>query len=260
MFDTSKINKSILNLSNYTEIEKHILKYAYDLIDKNYCKEIFSVEITDFNKDNIKDVIIKYINIDNNNVTRTMKLYQSTSIKMIPKGIYERQNMKLFGKALEGNNFPTIDKEISITKSINKTEENNIKSKIIKQTKTISKEKAKYVPPKVTRTEEKKTFNIYVPPTRKEGEAYIIPTYKVKIINIGYDFTKEDIINLCSSYGSVRDCYIPINNYGKNKGNNKGFAIVKFSSNIEVDNCIENVNNMRYEGMILKAEKNIRKN
>ena len=116
MIDTSKINTTILNQSNYNEIEKHILKYAYDLIDENYCKEIFSVEITEFDKDNIKEFIIKYINIDNNNVTRTMKLHQSTSIKMIPRGIYERRNIKPFGKALEGNNFPMIDKEISITK------------------------------------------------------------------------------------------------------------------------------------------------
>ena len=48
MFDTSKINQSVLNQSNYNEIEKHILKYAYDLIEDNYCKEIFLVEITNF--------------------------------------------------------------------------------------------------------------------------------------------------------------------------------------------------------------------
>ena len=255
MIETSKINPEILNYPNYNEIKKHILKYTYDLIDDNYCKEILSAEITDFDEDNIKDLIIKYINIDNNIVTRTTKLRQSTIIKKIPKGVYERQNIKPFGKALEGNNSPMLEKEIYITKSINKTEENNIKSKIKKQNKVINKEKTKYVPPKLGNITEKKTFNKYVPPTRKDGQAYKMPVYKVKIINIGYDFTNDDIINLCSNYGNIRDCYIPFFSYGKSKGKNKGYAIVKFSSSKEVDDCIKNVNNMRYESMILKAEK-----
>jgi len=255
MVETSKINQEILNSSNYNKIEEHIINYAYDLIDEDNCKKILSAEITDFDKDNIKSFIIKYLNKENKNVTRTIKIKQSTIIKMIPRGVYERQNIKPFGKALESNNFPMLDKEIFITKSINKTEENNIKSKIIKENKVINKEKTKYVPPKLANIEEKKTFNKYVPPTRKDGQAYKMPVYKVKIINISYETTKEDIIELCCEYGHIFDCYIPFFTYGRNKGNNKGYAIVKFSNSTEVNNCIENVNNMKYENMILTAEK-----
>ena len=118
MIETSKINPKILNNPNYNEIEKHIFKYTYDLIDDNYCKEILSVEITDFNEDNIKDLIIKYVNIDNNIVTRTTKLRQSTIIKKIPKGVYERQNIKPFGKASEGNNFPMLERYYNFLENI----------------------------------------------------------------------------------------------------------------------------------------------
>ena len=128
MFDTSKLNNEILNLSNCDEIKKHICDYAFDLINKDYCKEILSGEISDFDKDDIKEFIIKYINIKNENVTRKIKIKQYLKKTRYAKGVYDRLSIIPFGKALEGNNSPTIENEITITKTLNKTIENNIKS------------------------------------------------------------------------------------------------------------------------------------
>ena len=66
------------------------------------------------------------------------------------------------------------------------------------------------------------------------------------------DSEEEDIRLLCEEFGTVVNCCIP--KYYKS-GKKKDFAIVKFSNLDGMLNCLENVNNMKYNNMILKANK-----
>lgn len=254
MTNSSKFTEELKNNDNYEQIFKHIQLHALDLLEENYCKEIFSAKITNFNDENIKDFIVKYKNIDDNIVTRKIKIQKNYIKTKISKGVLDRQNIKPFGKALDGNNQPTLDKLISISKPI-QIKKANIQT-IIKENKNLKVKPEKYVPPKSSNLSKPIKFNKYIPPSRKEGFSMPkLPQFKIKITNIGYDFTEEDIGNLCSNYGEVLNVYIPTFRGGKNDGKNKGFALVKFKNLNDMNNCLQNVNEMRYEGMILKANK-----
>ena len=173
----------------------------------------------------------------------------------ILKRVHDRKDIKPFGKAMNENNNPTIDKQIEIQKTISNIKINNENSrkKKLESKKVVTKQK--YKPPTVTSNNTSKKINVYVPPTRKTSNKAAMPSNKVKIINIDSDTTIDDIKDLCYEFGNVINCYIPTFNFGNKKGKNKGFAIVKFNTGLERDKCIENINNMKYNSMILKAEK-----
>lgn len=245
----SKFNLELLKLPNFDEIEKNINQHANDLIENNECKKIIDVIIELEN--NSKNLIIKYININNQIIKRTIKI----KINKILKRVLERQNITPFGKAINGNNKPVIDKEITIEKSINKKIENN-KESIIKAN-TVEKTVVKYKPPGFSKSNiETPQFNKYVPPsTTIDGKQYRVPQFKIKISNIDGDSEEEDIKFLCEQYGQVLNCYIPKFYNGKKKGQKKDFAIVKFNKLDDMMECLEKVNNMKYNNMILKAIK-----
>lgn len=254
MTNSSKFTEELKAIDNYEQILKHTQLYAFDLLEENYCKEIFSAEITNFDEDNIKNFILKYKNIDDNIVTRKIKLKKSFIKTKISKGVLERQKIKPFGKALDGNNQPTLDQLMSISKPI-PIKNANIET-IIKENKNLKVKPKKYIPPKASNLSKPIKFNKYVPPSQKEGfSAPKLPQFKIKITNIGFDFTEEEIGDLCGNYGDVLNVYIPTFRGGKNDGKNKGFALVKFKNLNDMNNCLQNVNEMRYEGMILKANK-----
>lgn len=251
------MNKFSDNILKNTEIDvfkEHVDTYARDLIDDNYCKQICNIEITDYNKNNIKELIIKYINCDNKNVTRKTQIQKKEITKLISKSIYDRKFIKPFGKALNDNNMPTRDKEIQIIKTVSSKKINNdiSKKKKLENKKPITKQK--YKPPTTNST----NINVikknkYVPPTRTANKS--IPSNKLKIMNIPSDTTVEELTELCNIYAKVLNCYIPKFNYGKKKGKNKDFAIVKFNTGIERDKCINEINDMKFNNMILKVEK-----
>lgn len=252
----SKFCENVINNKDFEILKNHIGKYADDLIEDSNCKVILDVKITEFNDDNIKKLIIKYLNNENKNVTRTTHIEKKKVKNNILKRVHDRKDIKPFGRAITENNSPTIDKEIQIQKTIPNIKINNENSKKKKlESKKIG-PKQKYKPPTVTSSmNTNKKINVYVPPTRTPNNNRIIPSNKVKIINIDSDTTIDDIKDLCYEFGNVINCYIPTFNFGNKKGKNKGFAIVKFNTGLERDKCIENINNMKYNSMILKAEK-----
>ena len=90
------------------------------MIDSDNCVKILDCTISDL-KDDIRSISIKYLNKNIENVTRVIKLRETKRLRKISRGVYERQNLKPFGKALNGNNKPKIDQEMSLT-IINKKE------------------------------------------------------------------------------------------------------------------------------------------
>ena len=246
----SKFSLDLLKKPNFDEIEKNVNDHASDLLEDTICKKIINV-IIELEKPNIKNLIIKYININNQTVKRTIII----KVNKVSKRILERQKIKVFGKALEGNNKTKIDKEIKIEKSINIKTENNKES--INKANIVEKTVSKYKPPSLLNSKSSTDkLNKYVPPsTTIDGKEYRIPQFKIKILNIDADSEEDDIKYLCEQYGQVLNCYIPKFFNGKKKGLKKDFAIVKFNKLDDMNNCLENINNMKYNNMILKANK-----
>lgn len=252
MINESKYSDELQKNTNFSDLNEIVLKYADDLISEDTCLKILEVKQSEI-IDNIKEINIKYTNKNNENVIRRIKVEISKIIRHIPKGVYDRQNIKPFGKAVNTNNKATLDKIINIDKPINKIKENNETS--IQKKKENLDIKKKYTPPKLTNNNSIPVFKKYKPPTRREGNVAKLPQYKMKIDNLSYDVTVDDIKDLCSEFGEIINCFIPKYNYGNNKGKSKGFAILKFSNKNSMEECLININNRKYENMILKAEK-----
>ena len=67
----SKFNLELLKLPNFNEIEKNINDHASDLLEDSNCKKIINVVI-EMEKPDVKNLIIKYININNQIIKRTI--------------------------------------------------------------------------------------------------------------------------------------------------------------------------------------------
>lgn len=251
---TTKYSDNLSKKTNFRDLKNIVSLYADDLLENNEC--IISIE-EGKEINNIRDIIIVYTDLNGNNIKRVIKIQKTINKVRIPRGVLERQNLNPFGKALDGNNSTTLDKSISIDK-FNKNNEELIKN-IIKNKKINDSQKSKYKPPKKSNIilDNKKTSKKYTPPTlnNKNNIKLKKKLFKLKINNLSYDTTENDIIQLCSKFGNIINCFIPKHNYGKYKGKSKCFALVKFDLEESCDNCFVNLNNYKYEGMILDVEK-----
>tara|TARA_B110000208_G_C11797442_1_gene440296 strand:- start:1055 stop:1771 length:717 start_codon:yes stop_codon:yes gene_type:complete len=208
-----------------------------------------------------KYFIFKVIyNQDGKKYISTTKIAKSKKVaRIIEREIYFDKNK--FGKALYENNsnITNICNEINmeVTKDKKKKEKEIIPPILIKKTgayKPPDKSKTPAYIPNSSGGEENKRKAYAPPSSNREDGCKFRKRPQVKISNLSEDVTVEDIIELCSQYGRVGRCNLPISKYGKNKGKMSGIAYVQFSISNEVNRCIKALNGTRLGYMVINVE------
>lgn len=242
--------KLLSNISN--DIKQQINKFADDLLSDDNCKYIIDIQIKN-NIDNIKIINIKYININNKTITRIIKIKKNIIKYNASKNILN--NIKPFGKALTSNNKAMIEKEISINKISNINQNKNKKSSIKISTNNIDniKFKTKYKPP-INNNLQINT-NVYKPPSTN-NKKFKLQEFKLKLDNLDYESNEDDINNLLSPFINNKvKIIIPKCNYGKNRGKNKGYAILIFTNKDDYEICLNKLQKYKYNNLIIYIKK-----
>lgn len=246
--------KLLSNISD--DIKQQINKFANDLLTENNCKYIIDIQIKN-NIDNLKILNIKYININNKTITRTITIKKNIIKYNTSKNIVN--NIKPFGKALNNTNKTVIESDICINKILNQNK--NKKLNIITSTNIIDniKFKTKYKPPINNKLQinTKTKNNVYKPPpSSTNNEKFKLPEFKLKLDNLDYESNEDDINNLLSPFISNKvKIIIPKFNYGKNKGKNKGYAILIFTNKNDYENCLNKLQKYKYNNLIIYIKK-----
>ena len=68
--------------------------------------------------------------------------------------------------------------------------------------------------------------------------------------NLGYSATESEIRNLFSNYGTVIDCFIPVE---RDTGRRRGFAFVTLSSNEDETEAISDLDGRMFLGRPLRV-------
>ena len=118
----------ILNIENtnnesLNKIRNCEFKHHFDDVDDNSIIQIIVSRLSeetivkgyDTITDIIYEVVLIYLNDDNQKIKRTTKIQQKKTTSRIPKRVLERRNLPKFGKALDSNNGVTmLGDEVSI--------------------------------------------------------------------------------------------------------------------------------------------------
>lgn len=67
---------------------------------------------------------------------------------------------------------------------------------------------------------------------------------KLYVGNLPFDITTEEVTELFSKYGSVRDCYLPRD---RATGSTRGFAFISLDGDV-VDQAIKEMDGMEFKG------------
>ena len=81
------------------------------------------------------------------------------------------------------------------------------------------------------------------------GKEHVISS-KIFVGNIKFETTKEELVQLLSAVGPVRDAYLPTD---RATGRPRGFAFVEYSTPEEAAEAIEKFNNYEFGGRRLRV-------
>ena len=219
----------------------------------------------------IKTVIIKYKNNNDQTVKRTVTYKVTKKMVKVLRSVTERKKWAKFGKALtEDNNClvtygdivdlsmdPKIIKSDKTIKPKNDINILNIKDPapiLFKDRYKLDKfkklkEGRNEINPENTVLSENSSKK-YVPPSRRNNNP-APKSYSICISNIPLDITKDDFFKLGISYGEISRVYLPKDKY---TGEGRGFGFIHYYNEENMNNAIKGINKKTYGYQILSVE------
>lgn len=264
----------ILNLTNTSEQNLHKIRncdfsHHYDDIgDEN----LLQVTVNKLNENTEKigfdtntitqyDIIIIYMNSENQKIKRVTKIEKQNKVSRIPKRVIERRNLPKFGKALNSNDGVTmLGDEIQIEMVKDDGQSVNDINKKLRQMKEIKDNPGmKFSERRKLKEYQSNNYNITEPPKEPVSTKYTPPgkrdkknnrekKYTVHISGFMPDFTKSELLDLIPRYLHVSKVTLPIFN---NKC--KGYGFVDVNNEQDMNRIIELLDKKPYKHMILHA-------